>query len=810
MSSPFPQIRTKGDKDACGQYTKRAMLELFKTQDLQERMGVPIFKRTVPVNDYTEIEVQVVHDQKFIEIRCFPPSRGLEPSGEKDKEFDTRACPAAFVVRKLDIDAKQGTGFTPDKKQQGYIIAYNHARKKWEIASYQDGTGSTNTFASCSNIGWWHARDDRDGYTGCDVVTWYGTTFFDFTAPFMPRIYVDDETGRPDYEIPAVTALQKCIMFKGRRFLTPNHVLGACIIDVAGVDYMYVHTCNLTEQDAGYKITWEYSIRCKLSTLFSAPADGTNVPWESGGSLYVPDKIQFERGPGFVDTRKWWAHPIGTAYVDKDGYSYVMHRAYLNRYTSPEEQYVNSDICHVWVKYNLRDMGHEILWDPTAPENRTTLNSSSNGLNTSTGGGHYPISCVGNIGQGHGEMHVTFEMTHDKHPVYQWAGTKDHYVLWVDRSWSGFYDYERDFDGIDEWQSTVGGATIDSYLTLTKNGQEVERFPAQFVHSSGSVNSSFIDWERTCEFTDASCETMNLAITQWHPDIDESFFALKKHWTDLGAHFTASKVTGKNRNEEWIYGESFNPEIYEDNGVDFGYRNLSMAQRDFCAGDGFYTFSTYFNKELVWDANYYTNRVFELGSHATMLSPLNEIYPLETGPGGIIFSAAQIGTDCYQGVIANTYYHSQRTLGSAVGFWVPRKAEAPGFSGNERSVPLEGYAVHHLIEIDGVRQTPYIYLQRPLNLTNNPFSWGLSYVQYKEVWHSQEDYDWMKDVLTLQSPVGVLVTERLGGVVSADPAIEGHQMNVANWKVKSNVLSEAQIKQLTKETDNMLLEIGVL
>lgn len=35
-------------------------------------------------------------------------------------------------------------------------------------------------------------------------------------------------------------------------------------------------------------------------------------------------------------------------------------------------------------------------------------------------------------------------------------------------------------------------------------------------------------------------------------------------------------------------------------------------------------------------------------------------------------------------------------------------------------------------------------------------------------------------------------------------------MNVKNWKVKSNVLSEAQIKQLTKESDNMLLEIGVL
>lgn len=821
MSSPFPQLRTKGDKDACSQHVKRAMLELFKTQDLQERMGVPVFKRTVPVNDYTEIEVQVVHGQKFIEIRCFPPSKGLESVGRKDEDFDTSACPAAFVVRKLDTSAKQGTTIPAEDKEQGYIIAYNHARKKWEIATYQDTTGSENTFASCANIGWWHARGDGDGYTGCDVVTWYGSSFFDFTAPFFPTTYVDDdEDGIANYTIPAVSGLQKVVMFKGRRFLAPNYVLGACIISDAGIDYMYVHTCNQVENpDSTYRnfyCTVESSSRCKLSTLFAS--DWDNVPWELVGSIFVGNEITFAEG-GFNGANLRWNTVQGPAYVDKNGYSYVLWCAVLDMWTSPTNEFLSSYHVPVWMKYNLRDMGWEMIWDPTEPANRPTLSGHWSQENGTKFGGHYPIGVSGS-----GYLNAAFTVGFQPMPVYQWPGTKDHYVLWADRKFSANHNYTQVKESLGgDWQGDhVGDVEQVTTLFLTKNGREIERFDVQSSVSGGACTNWVVDFDAGTDWSEAYGTSHDMMIVQWHPDIPGSFVACKREFSNVGGHLELSLIKGNPDSSGQVFHTDDRPaEDYSNSGNFWGYLNVGAADLELCS----YTIPgsatdgpigpSYLNYIQLWGVEYYGGAVDRHSRRTALFGSLVGIGALCSGfgsapPGGVIVRDSHLGGDQLSGTIDGKLYLTSRTLGSSTGFWVPQKNDdwGPG-SESYRTVALEGYAVHHRIEIDGGPVAPYIYLERPLSTTMYADPITAWYVPHAEVEHSLEDYQW-RDSLSLQNPFGFLHTERLGYWRSSDPAIEGHKLNVSNWKVKSNVLSEAQIKKLTNETDNMLLEIGVL
>lgn len=816
MTSPFPQIRLAGDKEAAGQYAKRAMLELFKTESIKDKAGVPILKRTVPVNDYTEIEVSIVHEQKFIEIRSYPPSRRLEPTGEKKDKFDTAACPAAFVVRKFDTRAKQGTGIPETDKEQGYIIAYNHIRNKWEIATYVDSTGTGNTFASCSNIGWWHASNDRDGYTACDVVTWYGSSFFDLTAPFYPTVPVDDdENGVTDYTISAVSHLQKVIMFKGRRFLTPEYVLGACIISDAGVDYMYVHCCNLVEDqdDRVFYTSTEYSFRCKLSTLFAS--DGTNINWEEAGRISVGSDITFAKS-GFQPSNFNWKTPQGTAYVDKDGYSYVMWTALLDLYTSPTEEFINTQQVTVWMKYSLRDMGWEMLWDPTEPANRPTVTGHWSQENGSKLGGHYPITVVGS-----GYLNAAFTTAFQPCPLYQWSGTKDHYVLYLERVYNADHNYTRTQDGID-WESThVGYVTHTTAFVLKKNGQEIDRFDAQSHVSNGSCRNYFLDFDSGTEWSDAEGTSLDMMVLQWHPDIPDGFLALRREITNLGGHAEFAFLRGKNKTPEVIYTRDRPTEDYTATGGYMGYMNVAAADLEFCsytvpgsATDGPIG-PFYLNSVQLWGIAYYGggqsrySRRTAIYSTSYGIDHLNTGFQGSVGPGSYLNHDSYLGGDVLAGNVANTNYLTSRVLGSSTGFWPPRKNEDSPASLSYRTLPLEGYAVHHLIEVAGKRVAPYIYLERPVYPAMPVSPTAPWYTPNAELLHSMEDYTW-RDSQLLQNPIGFACTERLGYWRSSDPAIEGHKMNVANWKVKSNVLSEAQIKQLTKETDNMFLEIGVL
>jgi hypothetical protein len=817
MSSPFPQIRFQGDKSACIQYAKRAMLELYRTQTIQDKSGVPILKRTVPVNDYTEIEVHLSKDQKFIEIRSFPPRQQLEPTGAKEEEFDTAACPAAFVVRKFDISAKTGTGFPEADKEQGYIIAYNHTRKKWEIATYEDATGTGNTFASCANIGWWHARNDRDGYNGCDVVTWYGSSFFDFTAPFYPRTFVDaDEDGTAELELSAVTHLQKVIMFKGRKFSTPNYVLGACIIDDGGTDYMYVHVCSLTEDLAGnrnFYTTQESSVRCKLSTLFAT--DGLTIPWQTVGNISVGTGITFAKS-GFNPSHKNWKTVQGTAYVDKDGYSYVLWTALLDMYTSPAELSLLTSQVSVWVKYNLRDLSWEMLWDPTEPANRPTVTGHWSQENGTKLGGHAPITVLGD-----GYLNAAFTTAFQPYPLYQWSGTKDHYVLYIEGVHNADHNFTRTQDGTD-WESTnVGYLTHIAAFVLKKNGNEIERFDVLYSKSNGSCRNWLLDSQSGTEWTEAFGETLDMMVLQWHPDIPESFLACRRKTSNIGGHAEFAFVRGKNQTPEVFYTQDRPPEVYDFDGEFFGYRNVGATDLEVCdytiplsATDGPID-PYYINALQLWGTAYYGGSPTRYSRRTAVFSALTGTDALNAGfqganpVGSVMIFDSHLGGDVINSDVAGSDYLSSRVLGSSTGFWPPRENGDDG-TPSYRTVPLEGYAVHHLIQIDGERVAPYIYLERPLYSAVPVSPTAPFFTANAELQHSIEEYTWRDTGQTLNSPSGFACTERLGYWRGSLPEAEGHRLNVDNWKVKSNVLSEAQIKQLTKETDNMLLEIGVL
>lgn len=785
MSSPFPQIRLHGNKTAAVQHTKRGMLELFKTQAIQERAQVPVLKRSVEVNDWTTIFVQIAEEQTFIDITCNPPVPGLEEVEKPEKKPEPGKCPAAFVVRKAAGVDKGLAGFTDNDKEQGYIIAYNHARSMWQIASYTDVTGAGNTFASCSNIGWWHASNDKPGYNQCDVLSWYGSSFYDFTIPLFNE---DGDTSRQ-------THLAKRIMFKGRSFTTPNNVLGAAIIDIAGIDYVYIHTCSLVDYSVGYKISQEIGYRVKLSEMFNS--NGDDVDWEVTGTV-IGDDIEWGGASGYSASPARLLHPLSTAYVDKDGYSYMLHRANVVVPSENFEQYGGTDTAFGvtgLIKYNLRDMSHEFIYDSTLNIPTITVSGAHESAFFVTSKAVYNLD-------NNGFMSSNWNYSQaEPHLIWMWGGTKDMWTAAV--QWNGSAHQSTVRSGVSggTWTDNCTGAVdVSTDLIIYKNGEEHERFPF-YSRSSGGVGTygraDYTFWPP--EYEEVYGELTNTTLIQYHPEIKDSWVSTRRDLLDGGATVKFSLVEGTK--ETLITTAARDVNLYGDEHEFWQPRMIGGANTvriltapltvpSGGASSGSDSVNMYLNSLIEWGdspllVNYDIDERYHLGSVNTVLtqSIMQNGYGLGSeGSGG---KPTRLGA---QSRI------EEGDLGMSTGFWIKHR---PNWDSVE---PFEGYAIHHNIEIDGKSVAPYIAIQRKYNRNEglDPWLGGM-----REVAHGEDQLD-------NATPVW---SEELGtwrDTTFDEPDNPGHQLNVDDWELKSNVLTEKQIRQLTKETDNMMLEIGVL
>lgn len=341
MSSPFPYIRLKGDKEAAGQHLRRAMGELFKTERIAELAGVPILKRSIPVNDHTMITVQISKEQKFVWVESNPPSGEEYVEEEEEKRFSVDQCPPGFIVRKLTYDERFPTGSLNQTKYKGdgsfdgypgHIIAYDG--KQWRSARFDEA--NLGVFEGASNCGWWHLADviengglAEDDYNACDIITWEGghgglnNTTQSHSGPASSGVEDIQKVGARPY-------LKDHFFHGGKKIDGPSgYVLCACIVKENNVDYYYCCSVLLSN-------VWHPS----LSGIAYYTVTAGNIwvsrkrvsdtgGWESWEVQHIikPQDPATNDSPwvreGYVPGDGEWNLPWGTGYCDAEGNAYV-------------------------------------------------------------------------------------------------------------------------------------------------------------------------------------------------------------------------------------------------------------------------------------------------------------------------------------------------------------------------------------------------------------------------------------------------------------------------------------------------------
>ena len=395
MSSPIPYIRLKGDKDEAGRHLRRAMGELFKTEKVAQNAGVPILKRTIDVDDYTTITVQVSNDQRFVWIESNPPSGGVEQEVTEKEYPETSQCPPGFIIRKLKFNERWPTDSLNQEEYKGdgsfdgfpgYIIAYDG--KEWRYARYDEaGLGA---FEGASNCGWWHLNtiSDKlnDKYRKCDLITWDGGPGGMTQTGQTRSTSSSSGPGGAMHQMTSPKLNFDRYFYHGGKKIDAglDCVLGACIIPKSGVDYYHVIGFSATVRydsngnPFGYGVTgWKYYVQKR-------PVSGT-TGWTQVGSI---DAFEDNDGPIRPDYETLKASstaycrlPWGSGFVDADGYAYVTMHYYAEIDIDPSTPGVLQDHSYRLVKVDLRNA----QWENVGDRSKYVTTTQSSGF--SDGGG---------------------------------------------------------------------------------------------------------------------------------------------------------------------------------------------------------------------------------------------------------------------------------------------------------------------------------------------------------------------------------------------------------------------------------------
>ena len=283
----LPRVRLSGNRDVAVRFIRQGKKELFRTRELRDKLGVPVYKRTIQADEYTVITILLDKEQEIISIDVQIPE-GVQPVPEPPKpkeEPEPEKCRASFIVYR---NPSYRTGH-PVKA--GHLITYD--RDHWRLNEVPD----TDKEGNCS--AWWFVKERYDDYYDttnlqqCALLTWRGMLGGAFS-----------QSG-------AITN----ICMQGKTYNTGYIVYGACLLPDAA-----------TEKDYFYFLTRSESLIDPIVRVFRVERNPSGVPSMVTGtptlvaSYTKAQVLAITGGTALVESGQ-------SAYVDANGMAYFSYTA---------------------------------------------------------------------------------------------------------------------------------------------------------------------------------------------------------------------------------------------------------------------------------------------------------------------------------------------------------------------------------------------------------------------------------------------------------------------------------------------------
>ena len=800
MSKIFAAIRYHGNAEAGVRHTKRGMYELFVAQDLQKRMEVPIYKRTVEVNEYTTITVQIAMEQTFVHIYSNPPSlpEVVLPPPEKEMP-EPFGCPSAFIIRsQLDHGS-------PEQKHNGYVIAYNHLTSRWSVATFKDKYG--NTVPEAANLGWYHAKGNTSTgvYNHCDVVTWKGQS----GPTFQPTASSID-----------IFVTSK-LYFQGRKFDGPgNPILGACILEEAdGTDYMYAHTGSYTDTGATsqYHTVSDRFYRKKLSSFLA----GTGS-WESLGLLKTAEGSPDWLVSGYLT-------PRSTDYIDEFGYAYIV-REYI---IAEPPVYSMSGITR-YMKVNMRDGAAEILNTsqisaPVVAASAGPTNPDHEFIRDSRGGWGPWIAF-----QHWGAGTLTGNNLENPWIFYVFPGTQDLYTLGLEHTYthSSYGNTEVYPEGGARPTFMSSGSTTSTMITF-KNGKSIDRWELNYSHYNYADVAAPKPIGIPASGIAGACSTKTTWLIEYHPEMPKNKIYIEYTVTESGSNdvtlykddtkinlghqsFPNSIPIPKN------IGEPKLPYVVPTSYYAFGVSPGVIANIE----DGFKANALGINHLLMGDVSFqaeYPNRnaIHIQNSSVQMYDYIGvaDVFPF-WGPSGTA-PGFRYGIKIGSGAQTHNKITQTEAWGSVYDFVLKDRVGDDPSSG---SWMVDAYAIHR--PVGGGSEKPYLRLRRDLepgtgfyNIAPGIADHMPSFNEDTRIIMSDEDPGFFGPGTNPYGEVlGTFNRQRLvwsrppGSLrdLDEDPDNETTHWNDKDWELLSNFTSADLLNAMTKEIGNAFFNIGIM
>ena len=802
MSKNLPAIRYHGNVKAGFRHTKRGLHELFRTEELQKHMGVPILKRTIEVSEYTYITVHIQLEQTFVHIYSNPPElpEVILPPPEKEKEPPS-GCPSAFLIRFIPARTANDAILAADA-QDGYLIGYDHSSDTWRIMHIiNDGVVLDQPAAA--NLGWYHNHNSADGiFSHCDIVTWHGQGAPDFHPAWLPGHW---SSGFTILDYAARTLLQKRVYFQGREFTTPEYVVGACILhmpDNQGVkrDYMYLHCADVSRNPLSGV---PEDMRLDADTFYRLPMSALLAESEDWQLL---ESITPEAYEGYLTFNAYphMYHPRTTAYVDKNGFSYVT-REYSGDLGESHDlgEQTGADPNHgftAFIKFNMRDGSWKIL--SSTETNCPTFAVDFSGTVTVPPLGPGPYDDLPFFGG------MSISNPNGPWVFYVWPGTEDLYTLSLEHNYSGSSGDSKEKDGSSTTYRGAGQLSGKSYLQLRKNDKLVDTLDVVSINSASSY--TFNNGESIDEGSGTLSADM-LSIYEWHPEIPDSM------------HTFATQMLGGTDvliNIDWDDGSN-TVQIYSEvasapvgcrwtAAFDYGDTKQKATWADYRYPSGAslaYTPMYQGRTSMGFLSQDWLPCVYALTSGI----PFN----LPTSPSGGNSAITNIGFQL--GIEDNRYLTTpkkdgRRIYGGASSFIVPAYKSTV----NDSNFWLaSSYAVHKAVK--GVK--PYLWLRKK-HYAASSYVWSASTSRMMggadiNVNDDDPGTSWPSpyDSPLAEKKSFFLWTKPVGSFYNLedDPGKEDiPHWNDEEWVLESNFLTAEMLNAMTKETGNAFINIGII
>lgn len=387
MSKVFPQVRLDGktanDKIKAATYVRRGQQELFSLHEMRRTSKRPILQRSIQVDDYTTILVQIVGGQEFINIYHAQPVPVPVVEEEPEEELEEEVgCLPGFIVYNRE-GATSPTHY-------GHHISMND-EGNWVHVSSDEARGAETYWNGME----WHFDKRNDskyydvdkdsvqakfpGLGECSVITWRdGFCGGQPTQRFMRQAL--DESVAPTLSWESSTRrIQRPELFlAGVRinFYSYYLVYGACILpnDTEKCDYMYVlsskYLYGVDDDEAHLKSGAVYVWKKKLKEISL-----TSASWDFVSKVDRIDLLNMGYEEDHIDNDYTVVVPV-SPYITPEGDVYITFSTYLQG-----ASYSEVGTAYIWSQDSPEHCTHH-----TDPPSKHRVTLSEKGTMLSDGG----------------------------------------------------------------------------------------------------------------------------------------------------------------------------------------------------------------------------------------------------------------------------------------------------------------------------------------------------------------------------------------------------------------------------------------